>query len=67
VSWEEWLGHFAAAGLVFVFEAPRTESDGTPGRFSGAFYRVVSALDWDDRPLATLSVPGAESAQDTAR
>ena len=66
VSWAEWLGHFAALGLVFVFEAPQPESDGTPGRFSGAFYRVVSALDWDDRPLATLSVHDTDSPQDTA-
>ena len=63
VTWDEWLGHFAAAGLVFVFEAPRPAIDGAPARFGGAFYRVVSAADWDDRPLATLTLHDGEPPQ----
>lgn len=65
VTWDEWLGHFVTAGLVFVFEAPRPAADGAPARFGGAFYRVVSAVDWDDRPLAILTLHDPDPPQNS--
>jgi hypothetical protein len=59
VTWDEWLAHFAATGLVFVFEATPPAGSQVGGRFGGAFYRVLSEADWGNRPLAALAT-GAE-------
>ena len=62
LAWEEWLAHFVAADLVFVFEfSPPAGQSGA--RFGGAFYRILSSADWGDRPLAHLSRPGEAVAQ----
>jgi hypothetical protein len=55
VTWDEWLAHFDETGMVFVFEI--TPPAGTPSgaRFGGAFYRLLSAQDWGNHPLATLA------------
>lgn len=55
VSWEEWLEHFAAAGLVFVFEMAPPAGTQSGSRFGGAFYRIVPSSEWGSRPLATLA------------
>lgn len=55
VSWDEWLEHFAASDLVFVFEVGRPVGAQSGSHFGGAFYRIVSAAEWGDRPLATLA------------
>lgn len=54
VDWDEWLAHFETAGLVFVFEAAQHGAESSLSRFGGAFYRLVSADEWGDQPLATL-------------
>jgi hypothetical protein len=54
LTWDEWLASFETADLVFVFERAVSEGDGGPTRVGGALYRIVSASEWADRPLATL-------------
>ncbi len=55
VSWDEWLEHFATAELVFVFETAPPAGAQSGSHFGGAYYRIVSAAEWGDRPLATLA------------
>ncbi|WP_291989784.1 hypothetical protein [Luteitalea sp.] len=55
VTWDEWLAHFETAQLVFVFERTASADDTSSPRVGGALYRVVTAADWSDRPLATLA------------
>ena len=55
VTWDEWLAHFETAQLVFVFERPTSPDETSSSRVGGAVYRVVTAADWRDRPLATLA------------
>lgn len=55
VEWDEWLAHFEQAQLVFVYESGQALDGGAPSSFGGAFYRLVRAEDWGDRPLATCS------------
>jgi hypothetical protein len=54
VEWDEWLAHFDQARFVFVYESGQLDS-AAQVRFGGAFYRLVRAADWGDRPLATCS------------
>lgn len=55
LSWDEWLASFETADLVFVFERSTPADDTSAPRVGGALYRVVTASDWGDRPLATLA------------
>jgi hypothetical protein len=55
LTWDEWLASFESADLVFVFERPTPADDTSAPRAGGALYRVVTAADWSDRPLATLA------------
>ena len=53
VEWDEWLAHFDQTGLVFVYESGQGSSG--LSRFGGAFYRLVTADDWGNRPLASYT------------
>lgn len=55
LTWDEWLAHFDAASLVFVFEMASPAGAQAESHFGGAFYRIVSAADWGDRALATVA------------
>ncbi len=55
VSWDEWLEHFEAAGLVFIFELDPPAGAQAGSHFGGAYYHIVSSADWGERPLATLA------------
>jgi hypothetical protein len=53
VQWDEWLAHFDRARLVFVYESGQAPGSSAQLRFGGAFYRLVGADEWGNRPLAT--------------
>jgi hypothetical protein len=53
LSWEEWLACFDREGLVFVFESGRDGASSLT-RFGGAYFRLVTAGQWGDRPLVAL-------------
>lgn len=55
VQWDEWLAHFDQARFVFVYESGQAPDSAAQARFGGAFYRLVRADDWGNRPLATCS------------
>jgi hypothetical protein len=62
LTWEEWLGHFVGADLVFVFEiAPPVGQSGA--RFGGAFYHILSSADWGGKPLAHVAEADEVHAQ----
>ena len=54
VDWDEWFALFERDGLIFVFETRGEDDDTALNRFGGAFYRLIAATEWGDRPLCAL-------------